>query len=91
MHARHRAARRNEAKRVLRWPEVAIARKGQNMRLHYGPVPSKDGRQPKYRWVLLSADRTDWLASTDNEQEGLPAFARLVELGEASEIVEVRQ
>lgn len=53
-------------------------------------VPSSDARQPTYRWALLNVERTDWIASTENETEGLPAFRRLIELGEASEIVEVR-
>jgi len=54
-------------------------------------VPSSDGRQPKYRWVLLSADGSDWLSSTENEEEAIPAYARMIELGAASEVVEVIQ
>ena len=61
-----------------------------NFRLHHGRVPSKDGKQPKYRWVLLSVDGSEWIASTENEEEAIPAFLRLIELGEASVIVEVR-
>lgn len=54
-------------------------------------VPSADERRPKYRWVLISRDKTDWIASTENSEEGLPAFERMIQLGEASEIVEVSQ
>lgn len=51
-------------------------------------IPSSDAQRPKYRWVLLSVDGADWIASTSNEVEGLPAFRRMVELGEASRIVD---
>lgn len=60
-----------------------------NFRLVHS-VPSSNAAQPRYRWVLLNSERTDWLASTANEEEGLPAFQRMIELGEASEIVEVK-
>lgn len=50
-------------------------------------VPSSDGTQPRYRFVLLNLERTDWLASTENLEEGIPAFRRMLELEAASEIV----
>lgn len=52
-------------------------------------VPSADAKQPKYPLVLLNADGSDWLASTANVEEAVPAFERMIAMGEASEIVEV--
>lgn len=61
-----------------------------NYRLvHVWDIPSKDGKLPKYPFVLLSVDRTNWEASTANETEGLPAFERMVSSGDAAEIVYV--
>lgn len=57
-------------------------------RISRSEVPSRDGKTPKYPYVLLDGD--DWLASTGSE-EGLREFETFVSRGYATEIVYVEE